>query len=315
MSKQEKNVAGKKGSLYEQEGALQLEFSMAVAGTPVNITNVRQFVLEAGLSHIDDLSKVPLPLVRGQKLAVVQHLLEKRKERSEDLLKFLFQAAIDKTLEAINRNIEFWQEQMELMLVKMAEQQDFLEILYCSDTALYESVLEYQKTGKLSRETTGELTNKDAHAALVDYLQENHLPEYNTSTDAELYVLMLEARVDVELQSQAANQKVGELTENYEQYKINTERSVIIKEDLESGDPIRQQAGLMAYYQLEKHVQLDIDQQITNSPNHVQQEVDEQLEQDNRTEDVLIIDILDKVEPFEDHDGLKKDPSLTIPKL
>ena len=303
-----------KEGLYEQAGALQMEFSLAATKTPANITSLNRFVLDVGLSEIHELSHVPLPLLRGQKHIVVQRLLEKRKERSQELMQFLFQTALDETLEAINRHIEFWQEQMELMLVELAEQQEALELLASYDTALYQNITDYQRTGQVDRKGTGELRNEDAHTALVQYLEELSLPAYHSSSDAELYVLMLEARAEVAEWSLSKDQMLRQLADTYEKYKVNVERSIAIKEDLESESPARQLAGMMAYHELEKHIQLEINRAAANSASDLQIEQNQQPLQDEEIihNEVPVIDILGEVEPFADH---VQTATSTTPKL
>ncbi|WP_367389065.1 hypothetical protein [Lewinella sp. LCG006] len=315
MSNQEGNSGKKKESLYEQGGVLRLEFSMAASNTPANITHLQQLVPMINLSGMDDLSQLPLPLLRGQNIAMIKRFLEKRREREADLLQFLFQAAIDRALEAINSNIEYWQEQMELILVEIAEQQQLLETLLVYDSALHDSISEYQQSGQISREANGALVNEDADLALVSYLQENDLPEYYSSSDALLYELMLEARAHKESQTQDAERKIGQLTQNYDRYKLNIEESLAIREELESDDPVRQQAAMLAYYELEKDVQLEIETDLGKSiigNNNYRRHLLSEEENLFTEREIREIDILSDLEPFPES---KQTALNTTPKL
>lgn len=298
MSKQGGNAGENKENLYNREGLLQLEFAVASTVTPANITCPNQFVLDVNLDDIDDLSKVPLALLRGQKHSAVERLLKKRRERNEDLIQFLFQSAIAKTLDGINMNIKIWQDQMELILVELAAQQELLDRLSIHDVALYEAISEFQQTGSLNRNDRGELNNVNAHAALVAYLEKSNISAYQSRNDTELYDLLLDARADVEQQSFTAGEHVIEITRSYEKYKLNVEQSLAIKDDLESDDPVRQQAGLLAYSELEKRLQLEIRQQMFDANEGAYNEVLKPLEEEQISEGIPVIDILGEVAPF-----------------
>lgn len=314
MSKQGGNTDENKESLYNQEGVLQLEFAVASTVTPANITNPKQFVPPTDVDTVDDLSEVPLYLLRGYKHEVVKRLSEKRGERSRELLQFLLQNAVEQTLKTISEQIECWQEQMGLILIELAEQQEDLDRLLGQNKALKDTILTFQETGLIDRNDEGELQNADAHIAVENYIQENALPLYRTASDAELYVLLLDTRADIERQSLIIDGRVGELTEEYEQYKVNTEHLITIREDLESTDFNRQQAGLMAYSELEKRLQLEVDQQLMSPDEEVAEIHNRELDKNISMDSTLVVDILDGVEPFSDEVSTQPSNTISPPK-
>lgn len=198
---------------------------------------------------------IPIGLLRFLSLQDVKALQQAKKKEKSQFSNLLLQLSVERALDRVDHLISFYQEQMEFLLDQIQEHQERLEILQEQNDALENLLDQYRETGQVNWKSPGQLQNPAANDALQAYLQ-SHATDLET---ADVYLLLLNVQANVQEQTEAIEQSIGEDSNKYELYQFNWEQAQAVKEDLQSGDPQLQVAALEALSTIEKDMQIALE--------------------------------------------------------
>lgn len=166
-----------------------------------------------------------------------------QKQRWWRLLSYLqIRQAIEAALEKVQALIEFHQSQMDILSELIKEGRDRLAELMEQKLALLKEVDRFRETGRFDLDENGKFKNEKAKQALAEW-------EEKTGVQLDLhapssYLGVMEAVKNIE--DDEAETKAGiERDElDYQYHKTKRDEAIEIRDDLESGDPVRCQQAL-----------------------------------------------------------------------
>lgn len=220
--------------------------------------------IQSLLRDMDGEGEVSADDAQGSKTRRLDIKDKIQKQRWWRLLGYLqMRQAIGAALEKVHALIEFHQSQMDILSELIQQGRDRLAELLEQKLALLKEVDRFRETGRFDLDENGKFKNEKAKQALAEW-------EEKTGVELDLhapssYLGVMEAVKIIE--DEEAETKAGiERDElDYQYHKTKRDEAIEIRDDLESGDPVRCQQALERLEKIEGKERLIItENSLTN---------------------------------------------------
>ena len=290
--------------------SLSNQFSLAVQGAldenhPVWI-GIKLAIAQTSFSGFGQ--SIPIGCLRFLSISEIKALGKAKKENESNFTNLLLKLSTDRAIERVREIIAFHQEQMELLLERLTEAEDFLELLREYDKALEEVIEEYRDTGNVDFIQPGQLKDDKADEALQAYIKEHQINLADGNTD--IYLLLLNVRADIQQQIEHTDNQIKIDTDAFEIHQFDWQEAENIKQLLESGNEEQQLKALNTLEGLEKDMKIAITLNLEKDTNYemVTDEFEEPILL--QTEDLAPIDLLSDLEEKDEPVSNKSAPKL-----